>query len=61
MSTPAPLTQTEAQNATLALAAAQTAYAMNNGGGLTVGEPLRYIDDQTTNLQALRESVGGGK
>ena len=36
MSTPVPLTQTESQNATLALAAAQTAYALNNGGGLTV-------------------------
>lgn len=38
---------TNSQASTLAtgIAAAQTAYALNNGGGLRLGEPLRMIED----------------
>lgn len=42
------LTQAEAERAALAIAATQTAYALNNGGGIVAGQPLVYIDDQTT-------------
>jgi hypothetical protein len=48
MTTPPPLTQTEAYKASLALGAAQTSYAINNGGGLTAGMPYIPIDDATT-------------
>src|SRR5437868_7044645 len=43
-----PLTEAEAQRATLGVAAAQTAYALNNGGGIIPKQPLVYIDDKTT-------------
>lgn len=33
----------------MGMAAGQTAYALNNGGGLAVGKPLVYINDFTTN------------
>ena len=41
------LTQQEAARVQFGWALAQTAYSMNNGGGLTVGLPLTYIDDIT--------------
>ncbi|WP_143694899.1 LysM peptidoglycan-binding domain-containing protein, partial [Variovorax sp. JS1663] len=43
-----PLTQDEAARARLGIAVTQTAYALNNGGGIVPGQPLIYIDDQTT-------------
>lgn len=43
------MTLTQAQNAALGFAIAQTAYAMNNAGGLVVGQPLQYIDDYSIN------------
>jgi hypothetical protein len=42
------LTQDEAQRAELGVAVSQTAYALNNGGGIIDGQPLVYIDDKTT-------------
>jgi hypothetical protein len=42
------LTQAEAARATLGIAITQTAYALNNGGGIQEDLPLVYIDDQTT-------------
>jgi hypothetical protein len=44
-----PLSQDKAKNAALGFAIGQTAYAMNNAGGLVVGQPLHYIDDFTVN------------
>lgn len=46
------LTQAEAQRAMLGIAITQTAYALNNGGGIVTGQPLTYIDDQTTGGRA---------
>ncbi|TAL23747.1 MAG: hypothetical protein EPO01_06685, partial [Aquabacterium sp.] len=42
------LNATQAALVKLGMAAGQTAYALNNGGGLKVGMPLAYIDDYTT-------------
>ena len=41
-------TTEQADRALIGIAAAQTAYALNNGGGIVVGQPLVYIDDFTT-------------
>lgn len=38
-------TQAQANNLKLGIAAAQTAYVLNNGGGLVKGEPLVTIQD----------------
>lgn len=42
------LTEAEAQRAALGVAVSQTAYALNNGGGIIQNQPLVYIDDKTT-------------
>ena len=39
------LTVNEAASAQLGWALGQTAYSLNNGGGLVIGQPLTYIDD----------------
>lgn len=43
--TTAQLTIEQAIRAKIGLAAAQTAYALNNGHGLQVGAPLVFVDD----------------
>lgn len=44
----APLTEAQARTAMTAIAMTQTAYALNNGGGIVLNQPLVYIDDRTT-------------
>jgi hypothetical protein len=39
-------TAAQADALKLGIALAQTAYAPNNGGGVKVGDPLVFIDDQ---------------
>src|ERR1700760_1013141 len=51
-SAPPQITQAQTQWIVNAAAAAQTSYALNNGGGLQVGQPLTYADDAA----ALRDS-----
>jgi hypothetical protein len=48
----APLTQEEARQIQIAVAAAQTAYALNNGGGLNPMHPWNFLDDVTTQGRA---------
>lgn len=38
-------TQAQADQLKLGIAVSQTAYALNNGGGLRIGQPLVKIDD----------------
>lgn len=38
-------TPTQAANLQTGIAVAQTAYALNNGGGLQVGQPLMKVED----------------
>ena len=40
----------------LGMAAAQTAYELNNGFGIVPGQPLRYIDD-SAGLKKTSESL----
>jgi hypothetical protein len=40
-------TQAQAANINLGIAASQTAYVLNNGGGLVVGQPLVTIQDSS--------------
>jgi hypothetical protein len=42
------LTELQARRASLGIAATQTGYALNNGGGIVLDQPLVYIDDKTT-------------
>lgn len=44
----AALTEAEARRASIGVALTQTAYALNNGGGIVKNQPLVYIDDRTT-------------
>ena len=39
------VTPDQAQKIGLAVAFAQTAYSLNNGGGLVVGQPVSFVDD----------------
>jgi hypothetical protein len=42
---PPAITPTQATQIALGVAVMQTAYALNNGIGFVVGQPLNYIDD----------------
>ena len=44
----AALNESEARRASIGVALTQTAYALNNGGGIVKNQPLVYIDDRTT-------------